>query len=136
MKTKIKISKKSYDVDISEEKEGLIRVIIGSEDFIFSENESGELVQCDKEKIETGKEKTANFCPVLTEKEIKSPIAGIISEIFVKERENINVGQKILTIIAMKMENEIISESCGRIKKIKVRKDQFINAGDILITLD
>jgi biotin carboxyl carrier protein len=136
MKTKIKISKKSYDIDISEDKDGLIKVKIDDEEFIFSENEAGELIQCDREKIEAGKERIVNFCPVLIEKEIKSPIAGVISEIFVKEGDRINIGQKLLTIIAMKMENELVSENCGRIKKIRIKKDQFINAGDILIILE
>lgn len=136
MKTKIKIAKKIYEVDISEKKNGLINVEIDGEEFNFLENESGEIIPCDKERIIDEKEGTASFCPVSVEKEIRSPITGAVSEIFIKESERINVGQKILTIISMKMENEIISENCGKVKKIKVKKDQFVNTGDILINLE
>jgi len=136
MKTKIRISEKSYDIDISEEKESQIKVKIDGEEFIFSENEAGEIIPCNRGKIEPEKGKRANLCPILTEKEIRSPIAGVVSEIFIKEGERINVGQKILTIISMKMENEIIAENCGKVNKIKAKKEQFVNTGDILINLE
>ncbi|MBZ9572172.1 hypothetical protein KJA15_02490 [Patescibacteria group bacterium] len=138
MKTKINIGEKSYEIEISEIRDRLIKIKVDDEEFIFFEDKSGKLNFWDKKdypplgEIE-GKE---IVCELFAEKEIKSPIAGVISNIFVKEGEEIQPGQKVLTLISMKMENEIIAESCGKIKKIKVKENQFINANDILIVLE
>lgn len=134
MKTKIKIGKKVYNIEISEQ-EGKILVKVNDEEFIFSEDEFGELVLSgEKEgpKFEEGEIVRSS----LEKKEIKSPLTGTVSEIFVEKGEEIQVGQKVLTIISMKMENEIISETTGRIKEIKVKKNQNINKDDALIVFE
>jgi len=130
---KIEIFGKSYDVEISEIKEGKIKVKINGEEYFFSEGELEKLTLLEEEKIP---KKTEIIRGTLVEKEIRAPITGIISEIFVSEGENIRVGKKVLTLISMKMENEIIAESEGKIKEIRVRKDQFVNTNDILIILE
>jgi biotin carboxyl carrier protein len=69
-------------------------------------------------------------------KEIKTPLSGIISEIFVKQGEEIKFGQKLIILSAMKMENDILSETRGVIKKVLVTKDQKVKEGEILIILE
>jgi len=69
-------------------------------------------------------------------KEIRAPITGAISKIFVKEGEKIERGQKILNLSAMKMENEIISESTGKIKKINVKEGQLVKANELLAEIE
>lgn len=137
MKTKIKIGEKFYIVDASRIGEKLIKVTIDNEEFIFTENEFQELALLDKKnypsEISEGDE---IICGIFKEKEIKSPIPGTISAIFVKEGDEVKPNQKVLTLISMKMENEIISETCGKVKKIKAKENKFVNTGDVLIILE
>jgi len=134
MKTKIKIGEKTYNIEIQEQK-GKILVKVDNEEFIFSENESGKLaLSADKGIPEVQEGEIVRSS--LETKEIRSPLAGILSEIFVKEGQEIKAGQKILSIISMKMENEIVSETTGRVKEIKVKKDQNVNKDDVLITFE
>jgi biotin carboxyl carrier protein len=137
MKTKIKIGDKSYQVEISELKEDLVKVRVGDADFFFSKNEFGEVVPVEDqdERLKTLTEENGVYLETLTEKEIKSPIAGTLSSIEIKRGDNLKPGQKVATLIAMKMENEIIAETLGEVKEIKVKEGQFVNAGDILIVL-
>jgi len=67
-------------------------------------------------------------------KEIRSPINGKITDLFVHVDEPVKKDQAILVIEAMKMENQIKSHMNGVIKKIYVLKNQLVKKGDIIIT--
>jgi len=137
MRTKIKIGDKSYQVEISELKEDLVKVRVEGTDFFFSKNEFGEIVpvEAQDKMLKTLADESGVYLETLTEKEIKSPIAGTLSTIEVEKGDSLKPGQKVATLIAMKMENEIISETAGEVQEIKVKEGQFVNAGDILIVL-
>jgi biotin carboxyl carrier protein len=138
METEIKIGGKVYQIEISEIQEGFLKVRINENDYFFSQNEFGEIVPIEKENLLSLKsfKREEVLLESLGEKEIKSPIAGLISSIDVKEGEEVKPGKKVATLMAMKMENEIVSESYGKVKKIKVRSNQSVNAGSVLIILD
>jgi biotin carboxyl carrier protein len=137
MKTEIQIGDKVYQIEISETQEDLLKVTVNGKEYFFTKNELGKLSSvAPTPNLGVGGKETEIIPKGKAEKEIKSPLAGVISAIMVKKGEKIKPGQKIVTLIAMKMENEIISEGYGRIKEIKVKEDQFVNSGDILITLE
>jgi len=124
---KIKIKDKVYEIKISEPREGEIKIVVNGKEFIFGERESGGGVTVAK----TTFPKRDFF-----KKEIKAPIAGVISEIFVKEGDFIKREQKILFLSTMKMENEIISDFDGKAKEILVKKNQEVKEGETLIILE
>ena len=65
---------------------------------------------------------------------MRSPLPGIILDIFCKIGDNVKKGQKVLTLEAMKMENVINAEKDGVIKEIKVNKgDSVLEGADLLI---
>ena len=66
---------------------------------------------------------------------IKSPLPGVILELFVKEGDMVKKGQKLLCLEAMKMENNIDSDKDGKIIKINANKGDSIMEGDILVTI-
>ena len=138
MKTKIKIGGMIYQVEITEVEENLLRVKIENREYFFSEDEFGELKEVKKEDIRSFSSKKENgvFLENLNGREIKAPIAGVISGIYVKEKDNLKPGQKVVTLIAMKMENEIVSERYSKVREIKVKENQFVNKDEVLITLE
>lgn len=137
MRTKIKTGEKSYNVEISEIKEGLIKIKVDDEEYFFRQNEFQELVLLEKENYPGFSNlEEEKVCLVLEEKEIKSPLTGKISGVYVKEGEKVKPGQRVITLIAMKMENEVIAESCGQVKEVKVKENQSVNTGEVLIVLE
>lgn len=66
---------------------------------------------------------------------IKSPLPGVILEIFVKEGDTVKEGQKLMMLEAMKMENNIEAESNGVVTKINVSKGGSVLEGDVLISI-
>ena len=126
MKLKLKIKGKECEVEILEEGEDKVKIKMGEKEFIFGKEEKKgvSLIQTSIPK--------RNF----SKKEIKAPIAGVISEIFVKEGDFVKGEQKILFLSTMKMENEIISDFDGKVKEILVKKNQEVKEGETLIVLD
>lgn len=138
MKTKIKIGEKTYQVEISEIKENLIKVRVDDKDYFFTKNNLGELIPIDTRAKDLGVlvEEDEVLWETLAGKEIRSLMAGIISSINVKPGEALKPGQKVATLIAMKMENEIVSEISGIVKEIKIKENQSVDAGEVLIILE
>jgi len=122
MRFNIQFRGKEYKVEIREE-EKEVKIKIGDKEFSF-EREKRQSKGFSFEKRDFSK------------KEILAPISGIISEIFIKEGEVVEKGQKVLTLSAMKMENEIISEWRGMVKKIYVKKGDAVKKDDKLVLLE
>ncbi|MFA6252189.1 MAG: biotin/lipoyl-containing protein [Candidatus Paceibacterota bacterium] len=125
----IKIKGKIYNIRIFEKGSDKVSVKVGERSFDF-----------DKVKKETGKNKNvsefAKQQKVQLKKELKAAIAGEVSEVYVKDGDNIKAGQKILTLLAMKMENEIFSETDGKIKKVLIRPNKTVREGEILVIFE
>lgn len=66
---------------------------------------------------------------------IKSPLPGTVLSLHVKEGDTVKVGQKLLTLEAMKMENNIDSDKDGRIVALKVKQGDSVMEGDVLIEI-
>ena len=125
MKIKVKIKNKEYEVEIIDNNQGEVNIKIGNNTFNFNStknNVNPEIIPLIDESS-------------ILKKEIKAPLSGIVSEIFIKEGDSVKKGDKLLVLSAMKMENEIISESEGKIKKILVGVNQKVKEEDILISL-
>lgn len=67
---------------------------------------------------------------------IVAPMPGIILSIAVKEGEEVDAGDALLVLEAMKMENEIHAHRAGKIKKIHVSEGAEVRAGSELIELE
>ena len=52
---------------------------------------------------------------------ILAPLPGMVTEVCVKTGESVSVGQKILVLEAMKMQNDILAESAGIVSEVKVK---------------
>lgn len=66
---------------------------------------------------------------------IKSPLPGTILELYVREGDNVKIGQKLLMLEAMKMENNINSDKEGKILSISKHKGDSVMEGDVLIVI-
>jgi biotin carboxyl carrier protein len=66
---------------------------------------------------------------------IKSPLPGVILDIYVREGDMVKIGQKLLMLEAMKMENIINADKEGRVAALKVGKGDSVMEGDILIVI-
>jgi len=70
-----------------------------------------------------------------SQRQIKSPMPGVVSRILVSAGDRIAENQPLIVLLAMKMENEILGEGAGVVKQIWVKPNQTVQSGDLLIEL-
>lgn len=73
---------------------------------------------------------------VATSGAVKSPLPGVILSLNVKVGDTVKVGQRLLVLEAMKMENNIDSDKEGRIAAIKVNQGDSVMEGDVLVVIE
>ena len=66
---------------------------------------------------------------------ITAPIPGAILEVYAKEGESVELGQDLLKMEAMKMENRITAPQKGEVGKIHVKAGDSVSQGQVLIEL-
>ncbi len=66
---------------------------------------------------------------------VKSPLPGVILEMFVKEGDTVKMGQRLLVLEAMKMENNIEADKAGVVTSILKSKGDSVMEGDVLIMI-
>ena len=68
--------------------------------------------------------------------QLKSPMPGRVIAIAVKIGDEINVGDELLTLEAMKMENVLKSDGTGKVKSIDIQLQEVVDKGKVLITFE
>lgn len=63
---------------------------------------------------------------------INAPLPGTVLDIKVSAGQNVNKGDILFVLEAMKMENEILAAHDGVIASVNVEKGAAVNAGDVL----
>ena len=66
---------------------------------------------------------------------INAPLPGTVIAIHCKVGDKISMGQKLITLEAMKMENNIDSDKEGTIIAIRVSQGQSVMEGDVMIEI-
>ena len=64
--------------------------------------------------------------------QIAAPMPGKIVRLLVKAGDAVEVGQGLLVVEAMKMQNEIRSPKSGKVEKLLANEGQAVNAGEVL----
>jgi glutaconyl-CoA/methylmalonyl-CoA decarboxylase subunit gamma len=67
---------------------------------------------------------------------VKSPLPGTIVSVLVNDGDTVKLGQKLLTMEAMKMENNVIAEKDGIVRSIKVKPGDSVLQNDVLLEIE
>ncbi len=67
---------------------------------------------------------------------IKAPMPGKIVRVIVAEGDEVEAGQPLVVVEAMKMQNEIKATKKGKVTKIAVKEAAAVNAGDLLVIVE
>jgi acetyl-CoA/propionyl-CoA carboxylase biotin carboxyl carrier protein len=66
---------------------------------------------------------------------VEVPMQGTIVKILVEVGQEVEVGQAVCVLEAMKMENQITAEKAGTVKEIKVQAGATVGAGDVVVVI-
>jgi acetyl-CoA/propionyl-CoA carboxylase biotin carboxyl carrier protein len=67
---------------------------------------------------------------------VTAPMQGTIVQVLVEVGAQVEVGQAILVLEAMKMENHISAERAGEVKEIRVSAGDSVGTGDVLAVIE
>ena len=71
----------------------------------------------------------------MTSVTMNAPMTGRIIEINVAEGDGVSVGDMLVVIESMKMENEVFSQHEGTLSKLMVADDQNVSEGDPMMEI-
>lgn len=69
-------------------------------------------------------------------KELQAPMPGRIVNVAIEIGQELEVGDDILSLEAMKMENVLKAEGVGKVKNILVKTDDVVEKGAVLIEFE
>lgn len=119
------INGESYEVRIAPKPDGSLVVNTSSEEFI-----------CEVTDPRAWRGRRHGAMEAEGRQQISAPMPGKVVRVLLSAGDAVEVGQGIMVVEAMKMQNEIRSPKSGRVEKILVQEGQAVNAGDILAWVD
>ena len=67
--------------------------------------------------------------------EIVAPMPGKVLQVLVKVGDQVALGDGLLILEAMKMENRIVAEAAGRVTEVRVADGDTVRGGQVLLVL-
>lgn len=128
------INGNTYEVAIGDIVENTATVIVNGEKY---------QVEMESEPIE--EKKVAVHKPVAIERPanvgntnnaVKAPLPGLITDVCVKVGDEVNEGDPVVVLEAMKMANNIEAEKGGKVTAVCVQPGQTIMEGDVLVVIE
>ena len=68
--------------------------------------------------------------------EVAAPMQGTIVKVSVEVGQEVAVGDSVVVLEAMKMENQITAEKAGKVTKVNVKVGDKVGSGDILVVIE
>ncbi len=69
-------------------------------------------------------------------RELRAPMPGLVVRVLVEPGHEVEAGDGLVVMEAMKMENELSARSAGTVAEVRVEEGQTVNQDDVLVTLE
>ncbi|RJR33628.1 MAG: acetyl-CoA carboxylase biotin carboxyl carrier protein subunit [Deltaproteobacteria bacterium] len=66
---------------------------------------------------------------------VTAPMPGSILEVLVQAGDRVEIGQTVVKLEAMKMENDLQSAIAGVVKEVRVSKGDNVSVGEVLVVI-
>jgi len=80
--------------------------------------------------------RTGGSTAVAGNPQVQAAMPGKVVRVLVAEGQDVESGQGLVVVEAMKMQNEITSRRAGTVRKVMVTEGQAVNAGDTLLVVE
>ncbi|MSP12717.1 MAG: biotin/lipoyl-binding protein [Chloroflexi bacterium] len=120
------IDNKSYEVFI-ERQEQDYRVMLGGEMYV---------VNVEDERLRRLQELGGHQASVSGEVVVKAPMPGLVVSVPVAPGQMVEMGQPVVILEAMKMENQIRAPRTGMVRAVRVSSGEVVNLGQIMVVLE
>ncbi len=134
----LSVDDKDIEVDFQRTGHNLYSIIINNKSYeidIHNDRESYDvLVNGDYFKIDILRDRVSKG--LQGRQVIASQMPGIVTQVMVKEGQEVEEGQPLLILVAMKMENQIKAPKAGIVQNVYVEANQTVAIGDKLAVIE
>lgn len=139
---KYTINGNKYEVEIGEIVDNIAAVKVNGEDFKVEMEPEAEP---EKKKVVLGKPKTenaessaptANAANVNTNNAVKAPLPGTIVEVKVAVGDEVQPGDIVVVLEAMKMANNLEAENSGKVTAVLVKEGDSVMEDTPLVVIE
>ena len=135
------IDGKEYKVEINDIVENIATVSVNGENFQVEMEKEAEP---EKKKVVLNKptakaeteEITTSAANVNTDNAVKAPLPGVIREIKVAVGDEVNAGDTVVVLEAMKMANNLDAEKSGKVTAILVKTGENVLEDTALVVIE
>ena len=130
MRVNVKIDGQTYEVEIQDiNKRPIVAVVDGETFEIHPETELSASPSFEPAPVKT----TETTTQTVSGKALFAPLPGTVTEIFVLPGAQVEVGQPVCVIEAMKMKNSIRADRSGTIASVPVSPGQSVKHKQVLV---
>ncbi len=137
---KYTINGNKYEVAIGDIIENEVTVTVNGEEYKVEMEPDAEpekkVVVRPVAQSATSNEPAESNSHVNTNNAVKAPLPGVITSINVNVGDEVNVGDTLLVLEAMKMANNIEAEKAGKVTAICVKPGQSVMEDDALVVIE
>ncbi len=139
---KYTINGTKYEVAVGDIEENIVTVTVNGEDFKVEMEKPAEP---EKKKPVLGKpaapaansdEPAANKAAVNKNNAVKAPLPGVITDIQVAVGDEVQAGDTVVVLEAMKMANALQAEKAGKVTAICVKIGESVMEDDALVVIE
>lgn len=112
---------RSYEIRVTQPSEGALKLQCGLQEFT---------AEVADPRAWRGRRHGA--LEVEGQQQVVAPMPGKIVRVLVQEGDQVEAGQGLMVVEAMKMQNEVRSPKTGVVEKLLAREGQAVNAGEVL----
>ena len=138
---KYTINGSQYKVEVFKEEDNMVELEVNGTPYTIEIERVVKKVQ-EKTSRPAAPPLTSSGTPVVSQKKaagpggaVKSPLPGVILDVMVKVGDAVKVGDKLMILEAMKMENTIASDLAGKVLDMKVEKGASVLEGAELVII-
>lgn len=135
---KYTINGKKFEVTIGDVNDNIANVKVNGEDYVVEIEREKEP---EKPKAVVKPASAVSPAPANPKRNanqdaVKSPLPGVITEIKVAVGDEVQAGDTVVVLEAMKMANNLEAENSGTVREIYVQPGQSVMEGDALVLIE
>ena len=116
---------KAFEVHVTASYDGTVKVQLGPHEYT---------VEIENTRAWKGRRHAA--VEAEGRQQIVAPMPGKVIRLLANTGDEVEVGQGIVVVEAMKMQNEIRSPKKGKVERLHVKEGQNVNAGEVLAWIE
>jgi len=136
MKVSVKINGQNYDVEIQDiNKRPIVAVVDGETFEVHPETEfaTSSTSEPPTRALPAPTKATATSIQAVSSKTLLAPLPGTVTEIFVLPGAQVEMGQPVCVIEAMKMKNTIRADRSGTVASVSISPGQSVKHKQVLV---